>query len=55
MYQAIPAVPAGAAENGNEANGEALFVARARFNGGLQPGKCAVTSEGLASLSVGKK
>ena len=33
------AIPDGAAENGHEANGEALFVCRAQLNGGLHPGK----------------
>ena len=43
MYQWVPAsggaIPPGAAENGHEANGEALFVARAQLNGGVHPGK----------------
>ena len=33
------AIPTGSAANGNEANGESLFVARAFLNGGLHPGK----------------
>ena len=43
MYQWVPAsngtVPVGAAAHGREANGEALFVCRARLEGGLHPGK----------------
>jgi hypothetical protein len=33
------AIPNGAAAQGREANGEALFVCRAQLNGGLHPGK----------------
>jgi hypothetical protein len=33
------AIPVGAAANGYEANGEALFVCRAYLNGGLHPRK----------------
>src|ERR1700737_1880562 len=58
MYQWIPAsggaIPSGAAENGREANGEALFVARANLNGGVHPGK--VRGEfGAANIGFGGK
>lgn len=33
------AIPPGAAANGQEADGESLFVARANLNGGVHPGK----------------
>lgn len=32
-------VPVGAVSAGNESNGDALFVCRAKYNGGLHPGK----------------
>jgi hypothetical protein len=43
MYQSISAsggaTPGGAAESGREANGEALFVTRAKLNCGVHRGK----------------
>jgi hypothetical protein len=47
------AIPDGAAANGYEADGEALFVCRAQLNGGLHPGKVR-GAFGIANVHYGR-